>query len=395
MSVKRVLVFMTVVGVVSDSLLHPFYPQYLERVFGVVDPNHVGAYVAASSLTVLVALPGWAVLSRRVPVFRLLIATQVATGLLSIAASFAPSLAWFYVLSLGMLVFKASYLLIYPHVLSLERAEEHLSTISLLAFVVYFSNIAAALLSGVMLQLLDPRLLFVAMAAGDVIQLAMCVYLQRLHQTPQHAEEDESTGAEPSAGFAYKLGGVMLLMYFSAYLSEPFFSSYWEQIAPSDNAIVTGCVFAIPGLSALVGSLMNARRASEEPQGFKGILPSIALCVVSSFLQSSASLFVVIAARFAYGWALFQMMVRLDSLLFQASRRDSYATEFSRINLFQGLGVLFASFLAGRLVAAYGPRVTFSLAAGGFALGALVFSLLFRQTLWPRARELGAGEATS
>jgi predicted MFS family arabinose efflux permease len=187
----------------------------------------------------------------------------------------------------------------------------------------------------------------------------------------------------------------MLLMYFSAYVSEPFFSSYWEQIAPSDNAIVTGCVFAIPGLSALLGSIMNARRTSDEMQAFKGILPSIALCVVSSLLQSSTFVLVVIAARFAYGWALFQLMVRLDSLLFQASRRDSYATEFSRINLFQGLGVLFASFIAGRLVATFGPRVTFSLAAGGFAVGALVFSLLFRQTLWPRARELGAGEATS
>jgi fucose permease len=87
------------------------------------------------------------------------------------------------------------------------------------------------------------------------------------------------------------------------------------------------------------------------------------------------------------------MMVRLDSLLFQASRRDSYATEFSRINLFQGLGVLSASFTAGRLVAACGTRVTFAIAAGGFALGALLFGALFRHALWPRA--LGAGELTS
>lgn len=395
MTMKRVLVLLTLVGVVSDSLLHPFYPQYLARVFGVVDPNQVGVYVAASSLTVLVALPGWALLSRRVPVLSLLIATQVATAALSIAASFAPSLFWFYVLSLAMLAFKASYLLIYPHVLSLERADEHLGTISLLAFVVYFSNIVAALLSGVMLQLLEPRLLFVAMAAGDVIQLAMCVYLQRMQRAPEEPDAAELVDSEQPAGFAYKLGGVMLLMYFSAYLSEPFFSSYWETISASDNAVVTGCVFAIPGLSALLGSYVNARRKADDAPAYKGILAAMSLCVLSSWLQSSTLLWVVIAGRFVYGWALFHTMVRLDSLLFRVSRRDSYATEFSRINLFQGLGVLFASFAAGRLVAACGPRVTFSLAAAGFALGALLFGWLFRQALWPRARAFGAGELTS
>lgn len=395
MSVKRVLVSLTVIGVVSDSLLHPFYPQYLARVFGVVDPNQVGAYVAASSLTVLVSLPAWALLSRRVPVFSLLIATQLATALWSVAASFAPSLVWFYALSLGMLVFKASYLLIYPHVLSLESADEHLGTISLLAFVVYFSNIVAALLSGVMLQLLDPRLLFIAMAAGDVLQLALCVYLRSLRRAPQEPEQEETSDAEHPAGFAYKLGAVMLVMYFSAYLSEPFFSSYWETIARTDNAIMTGCVFAIPGLSALLGSYVNARHKAGDAHAYKGILLAITLCAISSILQSSALPLVVIGARFVYGWALFQMMVRLDALLFQASRKDSYATEFSRINLFQGLGVLFASFSAGRLVAACGPRVTFSIAAGGFALGALVFGVLFRHALWPRARALGAREVTS
>jgi hypothetical protein len=394
MTIKRMLVFMTLAGVVSDSLLHPFYPQYLSRVFGVDDPTQVGGYVAASSLTVLVALPGWALLSRRVPVFRLLIATQVATALLSIAASFAPTLISFYFVSLAMLVFKASYLLIYPHVLSLESAGEHLGTISLLAFVVYFSNILAALLSGVMLQLFDPTWLFVAMAVGDVIQLGMCVYLLRVPPAPAQLAQEADAGSEHPAGFAYKLGAVMLVMYFSAYLSEPFFSSYWERISPGNNAIVTGSVFAIPGLSALLGLFVNARRSSAEAPGHKGILPAVALCLGSLWLQASAMPLLVVIGRFAYGWALFQMMVRLDSLLFQVSDKDSYATEFSRINLFQGLGVLFAGFTAGKLVSSFGPQITFQISAGGFAFGALLFISLFRHALWPRARQLGAGEVT-
>jgi hypothetical protein len=177
-------------------------------------------------------------------------------------------------------------------------------------------------------------------------------------------------------------------------LSEPFFSSYWELISPHENAIVTGSVFAIPGLSALLGLYVNARRGSDETSAHKRILAAVVLCLGSLWLQSSAAPLLVVIGRFAYGWALFQMMVRLDSLVFQVSQKDSYATEFSRMNLFQGLGVLFASFTAGKLVSAFGPQVTFQISAGGFAFGALLFVCFFRHVLWPRARQLGAGEVT-
>ena len=57
MSLKASLVLMTVIAVVSDSMLHPFYPQYFAVVLGVTDPRHVGLYIAACSLTVMLAFP--------------------------------------------------------------------------------------------------------------------------------------------------------------------------------------------------------------------------------------------------------------------------------------------------------------------------------------------------
>jgi hypothetical protein len=230
------------------------------------------------------------------------------------------------------------------------------------------------------------------MAAGDLIQLAMCTTLLRVPRAPLEPAEPHASAAGYPAGSQYKLGAVMLVMYFSAYLNEPFFAAYWERIEPWHNDILAGSVFAIPGLSALLGLFVNARRGSDEAPTHKGVLFAVGLCLGSLWLQATGLPLCVVSGRFAYGWALFQIMVRLDALLFQASHRDSYATEFSRINTFQGLGVLFASYTAGNVVSAFGPQATFTISAGGFAFGALLFAYLFRHALWPRARALGAGE---
>jgi DHA1 family multidrug resistance protein-like MFS transporter len=382
LSPKMFLVLMTVVAVISDSLLHPFYPQYLERVFGVTEPKHVALYIAGSSLTVLACLPLWSSLAKRIHVLRLLMITQLGAAAMSLACALTHSLVWFCVLSCGMLIFKASYLLIYPYVMSLEHKEEHLGTISLLAFVVYFGNILAALLSGVMLQLLEPTSLFIAMTAGDILQTGLCSVLLRTRPSAAASGEpsiEEDDIEHPGQGFVYKLGAVMLMMYFSAYLCEPFFVSYWEQVAWNDSEILSGLVFAIPGASALCGLYWNSRRAQADASGHAGVLPAIALALCSLWLQASGSAWGLVLGRFVYGWALFQVMVRLDALLFRFSSRERYAADFSKLNLFQGLGVLSASFSAGWVVSAFGPRTTFIVSAAGFGLGAALYCGVFRE----------------
>jgi len=387
-SPKLFLILMTVVAVITDSMLHPFYPQYFAKVFGVVDPQHVGFYIGACSLTVMLSFPVWAMLSRRIHVLHLLVATQIATGLLSMACCATTSLAWFWGVSLCMMVFKASYLLIYPYVMSLEAKEHHVGTISLLAFVVYFGNILAALLSGVVFELLDPRFLFVAMAFGDVLQILLCLRLLKAPASaPEEALSDDAT-TEPLPAlpryFVYRLGLVMLVMYFSAYLTEPFFSSYWERVSSVDNKIITGLVFAIPGVAALLGLYVNAKRRSDASAPYAGILPAIVVGVCSLWLQAAGVPLALLIGRFLYGWALFQSMVRLDSLLFRLSTPETYSVDFSKINLFQGMGVLLASFTAGSLVSSFGLRATFIVSAGGFLGGALLYCGLFRSELWPR-----------
>jgi hypothetical protein len=296
------------------------------------------------------------------------------------------SLAWFWAVSLAMMVFKASYLLIYPYVMTLESKEHHVGTISLLAFVVYFGNILAALLAGAVFEWVDHRSLFIVMAGGDALQILICLYLLRAPAPAPAAEaepeaEPEAPPAAP-ARFVAKLGAVMLIMYFSAYLTEPFFSTYWERISAVDNKVLTGLVFSLPGIAALIGLVMNAReRGDQNP--FARIAPAIVLAACSLWLQASGALPAVLLGRFVYGWALFQSMVRLDSLLFRLATPEEYAVAFSKFNLFQGLGVLAASLVAGSLASSLGLVATFVLSAGGFVVGVALYCRVFRGELRP------------
>jgi predicted MFS family arabinose efflux permease len=389
---KLALVLMTAVAVVSDSLLHPFYPQYFAEVFGVTDPRQVGAYVAACSLTALASFPLWARLAMRVNPLCLLLVTQVCSGLLALACGAIRALAAFWALSLGMMVFKASYLLIYPQLMSRESKQYHLGTISLLAFVVYFGNILSALLSGVVFELLSPRSLFAGMAAGDALQTLLCLWLLALDRTRQNsgtapvaatALDDQRRPSTVTLRFVSRLGLVMLVMYFSANVSEPFFSVYWEGLSGAHGKMASGLVYALPGVAALVGLLINQRRSARDDAGHVGLLPAVALAVVGLALEASQLPPLVLGGRLISGWALFQAMVGLDSLLFRCSTPESYALDFSKANAFQGLGVLLSSLGAGALVSVCGPRATFLVAAAGFALGLALFCSLFRAELRP------------
>lgn len=382
MSPRTFLVAMTAVAVVGDSLLHPFFPQYFRAVFGVTDSVHVGFYVAACSLTVLLSFPVWALLSRKVSTPRLLIATQLACAVFACATSAAGSLGEFWALSLTMMALKASYLLIYPYVMSLEEKERHQGTIGLLAFVVYFGHLLAALMAGFILQILGPRPLFLAMAAGDVLQATISLFAVKARvfsarSAPIRSPLQEGSRPMPR-GFLAKLGLLMCVLYFSAYVTEPFFSEYWESRSSVTNRIISGLVFALPGIAALMALIIDARFGSRPS---RGMARGVWLVVVGLLLQLFGPWPAAVAGRFLYGWALFRTMVELDLILFQVSTPDDYAVDFSRANFFQGLGVMIASSTAGSLVHVIGPAAPFVTAAVAFMAGALFHLVWVRPAL--------------
>ena len=388
MNLRFFLITMTAIAVVSDSILIPFYPQYFLTRFGVTSPQHVGAYIAAFCCTVMFALPFWARVAKRVETLSLLVYAQLAAGLLSIACYWSTSVLEFWLVSLCMFAFKGSYLLMYPYVMSVEKKVNHAGTIGLLSLVVHFGGILGAIVGGVVMQSWTPRDMFLVMAAGDFIQIVMCLYQIRYRRlqsvTTSMSEEPTSSIESGTKSFSghrqthqiFRLGLVMVIFYFSAYLIRPFFALYWQTIATYNSNIVSALVFAIPGGMALLALRLNQRAQRTGGRVFNSIAGSILLGTCGLLLQGAPYEASILLGRCLFGWSMFQVTVRLDLLLFELSTPDSYATDFSKINIFQNVGVLTASFAAGSLVNDYGLQAPFFAAAVGFLLSAVAYSLL-------------------
>lgn len=395
-NLKTFLILITTFAVVSDSMLIPFYPQFFKAAFSVTDPQHVGLYLAASCFAVMFAFPAWAHVAKKIPALQLLIYTQLAAGILSVMCYWAESILVFWVISLSMIVFKGSYLLIYPFIMTLEDKTRHGGTIGLLSVIVHFGAILGALLGGLVLELYEPRQAFLVMAVGDFLQMAVCMALVR-----QEKREVQSGTAEPEMPgtaelpvpannrFLYKLSFIMLIFYFSAYLIRPFFAVYWESISVFKGEIAAGIVFSVPAFMALLALWFNHRQGSRE-DAYDRIIPAFLWGSLGLLLQAAPYEVVVFIGRCVFGWALFQSTVYLDLLVFKLSTPQSYATDFSIIHFFQNLGVLIASYAAGWMVSVYGLPAPFLAGAAGLMATLVCYQFLFKT---PKEPEEEAAQA--
>lgn len=388
---RRTLLTLSTLAVVGDAVLLPFYPQYFASRFGVADARLVGNYLAALCLVVMLALPLWARLARRVELLRLLPFTQLAAALLCVACYAADSMLLFWLASLAMVGCKSSYLLIYPRLMSQAAPQEHAGLIGLLSVIVHFGGIAGALLGGVLLGLLPARHAFLLMALADLAQMGLCLWLLRapLPALPVAAAPASSAGepAPQAAGGLWRLGLLMLLFYCSAYLVRGFFALYWQQQSGLDNSTLAAAVFALPALLALLGLWHNRRRQRLARPAAGSTRSLLLLGAGGLLLQALPQLPLLLLGRCLFGWALFQLTVRLDLQLFRLSTPLHYARDYSRINLCQNLGVLLSSSAAGALVASYGLAAPFVAAALGLLLCLLAYPLLLPELRPPFPKE--------
>lgn len=386
MSLKFHIILMTAFAVISDAVLIPFYPQFFLARYAVDSAVHVGAYVAAISIAVMCTLPFWARLSRRVEPLHLLVYTQFAAGSFSVLSFWAPGVAAYWVLSMLMFMCKSSYLLMYPYLMRLEPQERHAGTIGLLSVVVHFGAISGAVAGGFVMETWGPSGSILTMAAGDFFQMAVCLYLIR---SGRMVRVNAAGSGEEAADVAWfrklrirlailRLALVMLVFDAGAYLVRPFFSVYWQQVTGHDSELLAGAAFAIPGAVAVLALFINARiRASG------GRLPNhtsgnLLLGIAGLLLQAAPHMGLIVIGRCLYGWAVFQIVVKLDVQLFRMSTPQHYAQDYSITNFFQNLGVLLSSFAAGAIVERYGLSVPFMLGAAAFALAALLARLLLK-----------------
>lgn len=392
MKLRSTIILMTTFAVVSDAILIPFYPQFFAARYGVTSPVHAGAYVAFISIVVMLTLPLWARIAKRLDAMHLLVYTQCVAGVLSVASYFAPTVALFWVLSLAMFMCKSSYLLMYPYMMRLEAKESHAHTIGVLSVVVHFGAIAGAVAGGFVMQVWDAHHCIFAMAAGDFVQMAICLSLIRTHgiaRCCRFAGSTEQALVRPGLRARMpilRLALLMLAFDFCVYLIRPFMASYWQAVTHAPGELVPGLVFAIPGMVALVALRLNRRLSAQGKRVPDHMLANLLLCTAGMMLQGVETPPWIVMGRVMFGWALFQIVVKLDVTMFALSTPASYAADYSVINFFQNLGVLLASFAAGAIVDEAGLRAPFFVASAG-----LVFTAL--ASIWLLARQGTSGAA--
>lgn len=391
MTLRIAILIMSACGVISDSILIAFYPQFFEMRYGLTSPVHVGAYIAAISIAVMCALPFWAKLTRRIETLHLLWITQFLAGSLAIASAHAPTVHVYWVLTMLMFIMKASYLLLFPYLMRAEKPENHGLVIGMVAVVVHVGAIFGASVGGSALEHLGPEASMYLMSAGDFVQMGICLFLifsvsktrannedTRANHNKTTAEKNPPLTRPAGAWIALaKLSGLMLLFDMSAYLVRPFFSVYWESIYAPGNQTITGIVFAIPGMVAIVGLIINKSFLKNKFRNLDHTAVNLVIGATGLLLQASSSPLLVLIGRCLYGWSLFQVVVKLEVTLFRISQPAFYDRDFAVANFFQNFGVLLASFAAGYIVSWIGVPMSFALAAGGFVFTAIIDRHLF------------------
>lgn len=378
MSLRTTILIMSAFGVISDSILIAFYPQFFQIRYGLTSAIHVGAYIAAISIAVMCMLPVWARVARRIETMHLLLYTQCAAALLCVASAWAPTVQTYWLLSLLMFMSKASYLLMFPYLMRLELHKDHAKVIGMLSVVIQIGAIFGAAVGGWVLQHYGPSVSIWMMAAGDFAQMALCFYLIRSGKVVKVLRHDsQSQPVLPAKrsphvlGALLKLSLLMLLFDFAAYLVRPFFTVHWEAVTGIHQQALTGLIFAIPGVVALV-ALVVKHMVSHPSRYLDHTLFNLCIGAVGLALQAVPSAWAIILGRTLYGWAMYQVIVKLEVTLFKVSTPEAYARDFAITNFFQNLGVLLSSFAAGYIVAWIGIPMTFLIAAFGMLLTALI-----------------------
>ena len=99
------------------------------------------------------------------------------------------------------------------------------------------------------------------------------------------------------------------------------------------------------------------------------------------FLQGSQESWVVILGRCIFGFAMYQVSVRLEVFLFNVSQPENYIRDYSKIHIFQNVGIILASFATGYLAKTLDASMPFFLAMGGFFITLSLFYWLFKPKL--------------
>lgn len=375
-SQQKIIFLIASIAIFVESLLFPFYPQFFQKVFGIESNQTIGLYVSTCRLVMMFSFPLWAILSKKIASLKLLMITQFLAGSFSLLCYWNEDFSFFWFFSLVMVFFKSSYLLLYPYLVT-KNEEHQLHTISTLSVIVQFSLLAAALVGGFVLEYFNPLLVFLLMGIADFVQMALCFVLFKntKEEIVEVKKVIENTHENKQSWVLFSL--ITFLFYFSTAVIRPFFTNYWKENIGETSIVWIGIVFVIPSIMALI-LLPIIKKILVENQLYARILIAFIIAMIGLFVQLIPFQFSIILGRIIYGMALFVGQVGLDLWLFSKSEKSAYAINYSKIHIFQSLGMLLAPVSAGVLIDEFGIRIPFYIAIFGLGLS-LIVGIIYRK----------------
>ncbi|MVP01936.1 MFS transporter [Paenibacillus lutrae] len=427
---QAVLLGCVFLGLFTEVLLSPFYPQFFSKVFGVEDYAFTGVYIFVCRLTVVLISPLWGLLSKRFEAKHLLVAGQAGTAVCTALMATAGTAAEFLVITVLLLLFKSSYMLIYPLMIELSEGRKNAATAAKFHAVHHTAIIVSTLVGAKMLGMEQPLTLFYGAAAADAVQLALCVWVLRGYAgqaadkaepaVPGDARTVEAskrvrpaeaqkagvrnrqvsaekkpvslsgTASAPSIvkryGFLLAIGIVFCTLALANNLIRPFFTPLAE--ARLGTGTETGSLlFLIPSAMA-VAAMPLIRRLCVPERSTAVYTAGIAIMAAGLLLQAAAdSMLVMVIGRMLYGLFLALTMAVLDVMLFDRSSGSSLPLHFSVIVSFQNVGELLSPLLASSLA----REISLTAPLVAAALLCLVNLLLF--FIFVRSAASGAGKS--
>ncbi|MBO8164007.1 MAG: MFS transporter [Brevibacillus sp.] len=365
-------------GLFTEVLLSPFYPQFFRKVFGIEDYAYTGFYIFVCRLTVVLCSPLWGFLSRRFDPKYLLFVGQAGTAVLTALMATASSAGQFLAITVVLLFFKSSYMLIYPLIVRLGGGRNNAATAATVHAVYHTAIILSTLAGAWMMDLHRPLAVFYIAALADAVQLAFCVWALR-------EAGEEGTGAvekSESAGrwnpFLLVLGLLFFTITVAHHMTRPFFTRYTEQVF--DVTIDTASfLFLIPSLMAVAAMPLIRRLCVPERLKSVGVSGGVAM-VAGLYLQGTAeSAALLVVGRMVYGVFLAITMAALDVIMFNRESGQRLPFHFSVIVSFQTVGELISPLLASALVEAAGLAAPLTAAAAICLVNVLLFLFFMKQ----------------
>ncbi|MDN4073973.1 MFS transporter [Fictibacillus terranigra] len=328
--------------VFTEVLFSPFYPQFFQKVFGVSDLQFTGNYLFLCRLSVVAASPVWGWLSKKVDRKRLLLIGQAGTGLSCGMMALAVTETQFAVWSLILLLFKSSYLLLYP--LLLESAMDQKKVTANYHALAQCAAAGAALASSWLIQLKDPLSVFWWIGGLDLLQALICMAVlsktkteSRIHKTPIPASASAARKSR-DLYFLMKLGITVFTLHFAVTLIRPLFTVYTEAEYGS-SYVESSFLFLLPSFMTLAALPVMKKLKSENLRNVYMI--SGAMVLISILLQGGSSTFVLFTAgRCLFGFFLAICLASLDMSLFQKGKEAGH--QYGWMCSFQNLGLLLA-----------------------------------------------------